>query len=107
MSGDAGTRGVATAVCKGLHPCRCTAVGEDVEAPRLPIDLAEWHTYAVRWDRDRADFHVDGTLVRSCPRPPRYPLQLMLATFDFPDRSVGGDEGLVPELVVDWVRGYA
>jgi hypothetical protein len=30
----------------------------------------------------------------------------MLAVFDFPDHSVGGDDELVPELVVDWVRGY-
>ena len=35
-----------------------------------------------------------------------YPLQLMLAVFDFPDRSVGDDGDLVPELVVDWVRGW-
>ena len=31
----------------------------------------------------------------------------MLAVFDFPARSVGGDDELVPELVVDWVRGFA
>jgi hypothetical protein len=31
----------------------------------------------------------------------------MLATFDFPERSVGDDDDLVPELVVDCVRGYA
>jgi len=106
MFGDAVEPGVSTAVGMGLHPFRDPAVTDDFEAPRLPIDLAEWHTYAVRWDRDRADFQVDGDLVRSCPRPPAYPLQLMLATFDFPDKSDGRDGDLVPELVVDWVRGY-
>jgi hypothetical protein len=30
----------------------------------------------------------------------------MLAVFDFPERSDGTDADLVPELVVDWVRGY-
>ncbi|MHA3836839.1 glycoside hydrolase family 16 protein [Terrabacter sp. AAH1] len=107
MFGDAVEPGVSTAVGMGLHPFRDPAVTEDFEAVRLPIDVADWHTYAVRWDRERADFHVDGSLVRSCSRPPAYPLQLMLATFDFPERSVGADDHLVPELVVDWVRGYA
>ena len=46
----------------------------------------------------------DGAPVRRCPRPPDYPMQTMLAVFDFPDRSAGGDDGLVPELVVDVLR---
>ena len=106
MFGDAVEPGVAAAVGMGLHPFRDPAVAEDFAAPRLPIDLTGWHTYAVRWDAERADFHVDGQLVRSCPRPPPYPLQLMLAVFDFPEKSDGHDAAAVPELVVDWVRGY-
>ena len=38
--------------------------------------------------------------VRRCPRPPTYPMQLMLAVFDFPKWSVGDDDHLVPELTV-------
>lgn len=106
MFGDAVEPGVSTAVGMGLHPFRDPSVAEDFAAPRLPIDLTGWHTYAVRWDVERADFHVDGQLVRSCARPPAYPLQLMLAVFDFPDKSDGHDAEAVPELVVDWVRGY-
>ena len=30
----------------------------------------------------------------------------MLAVFDFPERSLGGDDHLVPQLEVDWVRGH-
>jgi hypothetical protein len=106
MFGDAVEPGLSAAVGMGLHAFRDPAVAEDFAAPRLPIDLSAWHTYAVRWDAERADFHVDGRLVRSCPRPPAYPLQLMLAVFDFPEKSDGHDVGAVPELVVDWVRGY-
>ena len=106
MFGDAVDPGVGAAVGMGLHPFRDPAVTDDFDAPRLPLDLTEWHTYAVRWDAERADFHVDGALVRSCPRPPTYPLQLMLAVFDFPEKSDGHDGDAVPELVVDWVRGY-
>jgi hypothetical protein len=104
--GDAVVPGVSSAIGMGLHPFRDPEVREDFEAVRLPLDLAEFHTYACDWSSDEVDYLVDGTLVRRVQGPPRYPLQLMLAVFDFPDRSVGGDDELVPELVVDWVRGY-
>jgi hypothetical protein len=59
----------------------------------------------VDWDAEQAVFAVDDHEVRRCPQPPTYSLQLMLAVFDFPEWSVGDDDHLVPELVVDWVRG--
>ena len=31
---------------------------------------------------------------------------MMIAVFDFPDRSNGNDADAVPELVVDYLRGY-
>ena len=51
----------------------------------LPLDVADFHTYAVDWMADKADFLVDGVQVRTCLRPPGYPMQLMLAVFDFPE----------------------
>jgi hypothetical protein len=103
--GDAVDPGVSAAVGMGLHPFRDPGVVEDFAAVRLPIDVAQFHTYAVDWSPERVDVLVDGALVRSATRPPWYPVQLMVAVFDFPDRSVGGDDDAVPELVVDWVRG--
>ena len=67
--------------------------------------MTAFHTYAVDWDTDEAIFTVDGVIVRRCKRPPTYPMQLMLAVFDFPKWSTGGDAHLVPELVVAHVRG--
>lgn len=99
--GDAVVAGSSAAVGMGLHAFRDPDVSEDFAAPRVPVDVADFHTYAVEWSADEASFFVDETLVRSCPRPPTYPVQLMLAVFDFPDRSVGGDDDAVPELVVD------
>jgi hypothetical protein len=78
---------------------------QDFAAPRLPIDVVEPHLYAVDWDAEVAVFTVDGVVVRRCPQPPPYPLQLMLAVFDFPSESVGDDDHLVPRLVVDRVAG--
>ncbi len=69
--------------------------------------MIEPHLYAVDWDADEAVFTVDGVVLRRCPRPPTYPLQLMLTVYDFPEWSVGDDAHLVPRLVVDRIAGLA
>jgi hypothetical protein len=102
--GDAVVPGESAAVGMGLHAFRDPTVTEDFEAVRLPIDIAQFHTYAVTWDEHEAAFEVDGAVARRCPRPPAYPMQLMLAVFDFPERSTGDDDHLTPEFVVDWIR---
>lgn len=99
--GDALEPGRSAAAGMGLHPFRDPAVTEDFAAPRLPVDVAAFHDYAVRWTPEEVVFLVDGEAVRRCPRPPDYPMQSMVAVFDFPDRSAGDDADLVPELVVD------
>jgi hypothetical protein len=89
----------------GIKAFRDPSLTQDFEAPRLPIDVAERHVYAVSWDAEEAELRVDGTVVRRCARPPTYPLQLMLAVFDFPQWSIGDDDHLVPRLVVDRIAG--
>jgi Glycosyl hydrolases family 16 len=89
----------------GLHPFRDPMVAEDFEGMRLAIDIAEFHTYAVDWRSERVDFLVDGELIRSCSHPPNYPMQMMVAVFDFPDRSTGSDSDAIPELIVDYIPG--
>ncbi len=89
----------------GIKAFRDPALTQDFAAPRLPIDVSDFHTYAVDWTAAEAVFSVDGEEVRRCPRPPVYPLQLMVAVYDFPQWSVGGDDHLVPELVVDHIAG--
>ena len=98
-------RGPTTAeVGMGVHAFRDPGLVEDFVAPRLAIDPAEMHTYAVQWDAESAVHLVDGVEVRRTPRPPRYPLQAMIAVFDFPDRA---GETAVPALVVDRVAWTA
>lgn len=91
----------------GIKPFRDPALRDDFAAPRLAIDVTGLHTYAVDWDADEAVFTVDGQEVRRCPRPPTYPMQLMLAVFDFPAWSTGADDHLVPRLVVAEVSGHS
>ena len=105
--GDAVVPGYSMAVGMGLHAFRDPAVAEDFEAVRLPLDVADFHTYAVDWRAESARFVVDGVQIRSCPKPPAYPMQLMIAVFDFPAKSNGEDAEHVPALIVDYVRGYA
>jgi hypothetical protein len=114
---DSGELCVVEVFGKDVGPGRSAEVGmgvkklgdprlvHDVEAPRLPIDIAEWHEYAVRWDEALAVFTVDGAEARICRNPPTYPLQVMVAVFDFPEWSRGDDDDLVPTLEVDWIRG--
>jgi len=104
--GDAVVPEVSAEVGMGLHAFRDPRIVEDFATTKLPIDVAEFHTYGVDWRPGRVDFYVDGEHVRTSLGPPEYPMQLMLAVFDFPSRSVGADAGLAPQLVVDWVRGY-
>jgi Glycosyl hydrolases family 16 len=89
-------------------PERPDGLTPDFAAVPLPLDLADFHTYAVDWTAERADFLVDGARVRGCPRPPAYPMQMMLAVFDFPETARAGDaaDDVEPALVVDHLRGY-
>jgi hypothetical protein len=104
--GDAVVTAESTAVGMGVHAFRDPAVREDFEAIRLPIEVADFHTYAVDWTAEKADFLVDRVKVRTCLRPPGYPMQLMLAVFDFPEKSDGTDTDYIPAFIVDYVREY-
>jgi hypothetical protein len=70
-------------------------------SPRISLDVTEDHVYAAAWDRDRAVFSVDGEEIYTAEDPPTYPMQVMLAVFDFPDWN--GPSGHVPRLIVDWI----
>ncbi|MGY1814009.1 glycoside hydrolase family 16 protein [Blastococcus sp. SYSU D00820] len=103
--GDALDADPSAAVGMGTHPFRDPRMVEDFAAPRLPIDVAQFHTYAVDWRPDGAVFLVDGEPVRTVAVTPDYPMQTMLAVFDFPEKAVPGEPYVEPELVVDWIRG--
>ena len=103
--GDTVEPGTA-AVGMGLKQIRDPGLEQDFEAVPLPVDVAEFHSYAVDWRPGSVEFFVDGELIRSCAQSPAYPMQMMVAVFDFPDRA-SADDTDVPELVVDYLRGYA
>jgi Glycosyl hydrolases family 16 len=95
-----------TAVGMGVHPFRDPSLTDDFAAPRLKIDVAEHHVYAADWRPGRVDFLVDGEHVRRVDQAPAYPMQMMVAVFDFPERDAAGEHAAhVPLLAVDYVRG--
>jgi hypothetical protein len=91
------------AVGMGVHPFRDPALTEEWEAPQVPIDVREHHVYAADWQPGRVDFTIDGEHVKRVGQAPDYPMQMMVAVFDFPDKPGPADH--VPELAVDWIRG--
>jgi len=101
--GDAIVAGGTTPVGMGLKRLRDPNMPQDFEVVPLPIDLREFHTYSVEWASGEASFFFDGAQIRSCQGAPSYPLQLMLAVFDFPD---GHSTDFVPSFTVDHVRGW-
>ena len=100
--GDALEPGRAAAVGMGTKPFRDPALSGDFAAPRLELDVAEHHLYAADWRPGRVDFLVDGELVRTVDEAPDYPVQAMVAVFDFPahaDAAAHADH--VPVLAID------
>jgi Glycosyl hydrolases family 16 len=94
------------AVGMGVHPFRDPALTDEFEAPRVAIDVSEPHVYAADWRRGRVDFAIDGRHMKTVQQAPDYPMQMMVAVFDFPPKAASApDPDHVPELAVDYVRG--
>ena len=62
----------------GLHRFRDPALTEEWSTVTLPIDVAEFHTYAVDWRPGSLAVSVDGEVVREVGQAPDHPV------FDFP-----------------------
>jgi hypothetical protein len=95
------------AVGSGIHPFRDPALTDEFDAPRMDIDVSESHVYAADWRPGRVDFLVDGERVRTVHQAPDYPMQMMIAVFDFPAKGDAATGEHVPLLAVDHVAGTA
>jgi hypothetical protein len=92
------------AVGLGVHPFRDPSITDDFTAPRVAIDVTEFHLYAADWRPGRVDFLVDDRHVRTVHQAPNYPMQMMVAVFDFPGKAEAAPADHVPLLAVDYVR---
>lgn len=91
------------AVGMGIKNFRDPALAWEFDAPEFDLDVAEPHLYAADWRPGRVDFSVDGEHVKTIHRAPAYPMQMMVAVFDFPAQEGPADH--VPLLAVDAIRG--
>lgn len=92
----------------GLHPFGDPAITDDFTVETLPIDAREFHVYAAEWTPDRVTFLIDGRHIRTVHQSPRYPMQLMLNIYEFPDAGErpAHERPYPKEFAVDYVRGY-
>jgi hypothetical protein len=92
----------------GLRPFGDTTITDDFAVVTLPMDAREFHVYAAEWTPDDVAFFVDGRRVRTVHQSPRYPMQLMLNIYEFPDTGdQPAQERVYPkEFAVHYVRGY-
>jgi hypothetical protein len=94
------------AVGMGVHPFRDPALTDEFAAERVELDVTEPHTYSADWTPGRIDFLIDGQRVKTVHQAPDYPMQMMVAVFDFPDKAAAAPPpDHVPQLAVDYVRG--
>jgi hypothetical protein len=103
--GDAMRGGIAE-VGIGVKRFRDPALRQEFSTLPLALDVAVFNTYAVDWRPGSLTFKVNGEMVREIEQSPDYATQLMIGVFDFPSKSLGDDDGLIPELVVSHVRGH-
>jgi Glycosyl hydrolases family 16 len=90
----------------GTRRFRDPAITGEFVAPRLDVDVSEFHVYAAEWRPGRVDLLIDGEHVKTVDEAPEYPMQMMVAVFDFPDKAASSPQpDHVPELAVDYVRG--
>ena len=95
---------MTAAVGMGVHPFRDPAITDEFDAPRLALDVSAPHVYAAEWRPGRVDFLVDGRHVKTVHQAPDYPMQMMVAVFDFPGKAAEAPPGHVPLMAVDHVR---
>lgn len=91
--------GAHAAVGSGIKAFRDPHLVEDFVAEPRDLDVTTWHTYAAHRAPGRVELSIDGVPTRTLYQAPDYPMQLMIAVFDFPAHSAH-DPDDVPELVV-------
>jgi hypothetical protein len=96
--------GSRASVGSGIKAFRDPALVEEFAAEPRDLDVTAWHRFAAHRQPGRVDFMIDGVPTRTCRQAPDYPMQLMIAVFDFPEHPAH-DPAATPELVVRRVSG--
>ncbi len=92
----------------GVHPFGDPAIRDEFSVEVIDLDPREFHVYAAEWTPEYVAFFVDHRLVKTVEQSPRYPMQLMLGIYEFPDdgQATQAAHPYPKQFVVDYVRGY-
>jgi len=69
---------------RGIKKINDPKLSDEIDEGMLPIDVSDWHVYAMHWTPAGIDFLIDGHVVTSTRQSPDYPMQLMLNFYDLP-----------------------
>lgn len=50
----------------------------NVSEVEVPVDMTEWHTYVIDWQKKSARFGIDGKIILDCRTAPRGPLGFVM-----------------------------
>lgn len=95
----------ACRIGRGVKKISDPALRDEIDDSVLPIDIEDWHVYAMDWTPSGIDFFVDDALVTATTQSPNYPMQLMLNFYDLTsssERLVGQDAW----FDIDYIRAY-
>lgn len=92
----------------GLRPFGDPTIRDEFAAEEIAIDAREFHIYAAEWTPDYVAFFVDHQLIKTVEQSPSYPMQFMLAIYEFPDDGQPAERAhpYPKEFAVDYFRGY-
>ena len=66
----------------GIHPFGDKNIKDEFVEQKFDIDIKEWNVYALRWEKDRIIFYLNGREIKVINQSPDYPMQIMLNLYD-------------------------
>ena len=90
----------------GIHQFGDPKLKEAFFEELFPIDVMDYHVYAVEWMPGETNFYIDGKKIKKINQAPDYPMQLMLGIYEVPKVEIDNSD-YPKEFVVDWVKGYS
>ena len=85
----------------GVHPFGDPQLTDCFIEQNFNVDVTNWNTYALNWQKDKITFFINGEKVREINESPNYPMQLMLNLYDL--KNVKNEKNI---FEVDYIKVY-
>ncbi|MGV2068361.1 glycoside hydrolase family 16 protein [Agrobacterium sp. 22-226-1] len=95
----------ASSINRGIKKIQDPTLVDEIDGRALPINIEDWHVYAMDWTPSGVDFYVDGERVTTTTQSPAYPMQIMLNFYDL--SGLGAREAAKEAWFdIDYIRAY-